>query len=127
MNNIVLFMDDVRSHDNPGHFISPEDFKRLEDNSKNKSIIHFLDAESAMIAFSNGSNFPFPSFISLDHDLGEGNRTGHDFIKWLVDFALDNNREEELCACTIVSHSANPVGRKNIEEYFKNFTRNFNR
>ncbi len=49
--------------------------------------------------------------ISLDHDLGEG-ETGYDFINWLERYVVAHDLRE---LPRIVSHSANPVGRSNIE------------
>lgn len=63
-----------------------------------------------------------PTFISFDHDLGEGVPTGMDLAKWLVDQELDG----QLILPNDFSfsvHSANPVGSANIEgllnQYFK--------
>jgi len=48
--------------------------------------------------------------ISLDHDLGEGKKTGYDVVKWIErKVFLDNYIPPKIYV-----HSANPVGRKNI-------------
>ena len=64
-----------------------------------------------------------PSFISFDHDLGEkdGNLlpTGYDFAKWLVNADMEKNIIMEDFAFQV--HSANPVGKKNIESYLNNY------
>lgn len=62
--------------------------------------------------------------ISLDHDLGdvggmEGEKTGYDAAKWLVDQAISRNQKLPL----IKVHSANPIGAKNIIEYVNNYLR----
>jgi hypothetical protein len=83
-----------------------------------------------------------PDFISFDHDLADDHyndlfsdenwvkddsdivlkydeykeKTGFECAKWLVDFCLDNGSQ---IPNTIV-HSANPVGKKNIESYLAN-------
>ena len=50
--------------------------------------------------------------ISLDHDLGEGQETGYDLLKWI---------ERQVAIVGFVPppiikiHSANPVGKKNME------------
>jgi hypothetical protein len=52
-----------------------------------------------------------PCHVHFDHDIGDG-PTGHDFAKWLVEFALDGNgfpRGFDV-------HSQNPIGARNIVE-----------
>ena len=61
-----------------------------------------------------------PVSISFDHDLGEG-KTGYDAMKFLVNYIIDNNLEDEAIDIVINVHSANPVGAKNIEMYWQNF------
>lgn len=52
--------------------------------------------------------------ISFDHDLGE-DRTGYDVAKWIEEHCHMN-----ACKCpTWRVHSANPVGRQNIEMAMK--------
>ena len=62
------------------------------------------------------------TLFSLDHDLqdfeGEEESTGYTFIKWLVDFMIDN--EISLQHLHVVVHSQNPVGKENIEKYISN-------
>lgn len=62
------------------------------------------------------------TLFSLDHDLqdfeGEEESTGYTFIKWLVDFMVDN--EISLQHLHVVVHSQNPVGKENIEKYISN-------
>lgn len=66
-----------------------------------------------------------PSFISFDHDLGcdeKGKvlKSGYDFAKWLVDMDIENiykfpnNFSFEV-------HSANPIGRNNINSILNNY------
>ena len=49
--------------------------------------------------------------ISLDHDLGEEGLSGYDVAKWIEEMAA----HEGLDSMTWRVHSANPVGKKNIE------------
>lgn len=56
--------------------------------------------------------------ISLDHDLGE-DKTGYDFLKFILFFVRDY--PEHLDNTTILCHSANPVGKANIEATVTNF------
>ena len=81
-----------------------------------------------------------PDFISFDHDLadfhydlkpedynsmseddmiikfGSMEKTGFDCAKWLVDYCLENR----LILPDFIVHSANPIGKKNIEIYLLN-------
>jgi hypothetical protein len=71
-----------------------------------------------------------PDFISFDHDLADEHyedvmnnpkldysqyreKTGLDCAKWLVDWCVDN----KLNLPDYAVHSANPAGRRNIEQY----------
>lgn len=83
-----------------------------------------------------------PDFISFDHDLADDHyndlfsdenwvkddsdivlkydeyreKTGYECAKWLVDYCL----ELKLELPDYIVHSANPVGKKNIESYLLN-------
>ena len=59
-----------------------------------------------------------PDEICFDHDLDE-DLSGYDCAKWLVDYLL--NTGEDLPPFSI--QSQNPVGRENIIELFRSFTR----
>jgi hypothetical protein len=79
-----------------------------------------------------------PNYISLDHDLGmdivDGKlecvdydaKTGYDLVKWMVDQDLEkgdffpDNFEYNL-------HTANPVGRDNMNNHFKSYFKFKNR
>lgn len=50
--------------------------------------------------------------ISLDHDLGDGNQTGYDFLNWF-EAQVFIGKWKKIPEMKI--HSANPVGRKNME------------
>lgn len=68
-----------------------------------------------------------PNFISFDHDLGVddiGNLlpTGFDFVKWLVKMDMENIYTFPYDFSFYV-HSANPVGKANIETYLNNYLR----
>lgn len=56
-----------------------------------------------------------PRVMSLDHDLGDG-KTGYDFVKWLVNEDLSRKLVIPR-SIEVTVHSANPVGKKNIESY----------
>lgn len=59
-----------------------------------------------------------PNVVSFDHDLGEiisesKELGGFECAKWLVEFCIDN----DINVPNYHVHSANPVGKKNIETY----------
>jgi hypothetical protein len=65
-----------------------------------------------------------PSFVSFDHDLGlnaDGSLapSGHDFAKWLIEEDLSGRRLPD--EFEFVVHSANPVGKKNIEGLLRGY------
>ena len=74
------------------------------------------------------NKFGLPDFISFDHDLSDEHyvgtpnyddykeKTGYEAAKWLVDFCCDNNKSLPQ----FIVHSANPVGKLNIETYLNN-------
>lgn len=62
-----------------------------------------------------------PAMISFDHDLGL-EESGYDIAKWIVEQILDGNLDlPKEFSYTV--HSANPVGKRNIEALFNNFTK----
>lgn len=58
--------------------------------------------------------------IHFDHDLGEG-KSGYDCAKWLVDWCIENG----YGVPDYTIHSANPVGRQNIESVFESYWKVF--
>lgn len=58
----------------------------------------------------------WPDAICLDHDLGE-EKSGYDIAKYIVNKCLDESKPLPV----FNSHSANPIGRKNILSLFVNF------
>ena len=87
-----------------------------------------------------------PNIISLDHDLADEHyssdmykgkevydknyekfteKTGYDSIKFLVDFIMDKQISLKLIPIVVLSHSQNPVGKKNIEMYWKSFIKEY--
>ena len=65
----------------------------------------------------------FPVFISFDHDLGEGELSGHELAKLLVDMDMDSSFPEYSLPKNFdfYVHSQNPVGKANIESYLNNY------
>lgn len=60
-----------------------------------------------------------PSYISFDHDLGEDTLSGFDFAKYLVEKDLDIGFIPDNFDYYI--HSANPVGKENIDGLLKGY------
>jgi hypothetical protein len=61
----------------------------------------------------------FPQAVSFDHDLGDAVPTGMDFARWLVEQDLDSNSMPDSFEFNV--HSANPVGRDNINGLLTNY------
>lgn len=66
-----------------------------------------------------------PQFISFDHDLGlelDGSiaKSGYDLAKWLVEQSL-NGELEFPNDFSFSVHSANPIGKNNIESILNNY------
>lgn len=61
----------------------------------------------------------FPSFISFDHDLGDGEPTGKDIANWLIEYDLDHRTMPPDFQFYV--HSRNPVGKQNIESILKSY------
>lgn len=117
-----LFLDDLRMPIEAKNLVQPQ-FNKL-----------YLDEDWAIVRnykeFTNWISFyGVPDLVSFDHDLADFQqsssdqsvveKTGLDCAKWLVDYCLDN----ELSLPDYIVHSANPVGKKNIEGYLSNATK----
>lgn len=66
-----------------------------------------------------------PNYISFDHDLGcddKGNilKSGYDFAKWLVEMDIENIYKFPT-DFNFNIHSANPIGRNNINSILNNY------
>lgn len=89
---------------------------------KNKDYIIVRNYEEAIEFIKQNG---IPDFISFDHDLGcdeRGNvlKSGHDFAKWLVEMDIeDKYKFPEDFSFNV--HSANPIGRNNIEAILNNY------
>jgi hypothetical protein len=71
--------------------------------------------------------FGLPSYISFDHDLGDGvapvgyDNTGMGFAKWFADQVMDGAHMPE--GFDFYVHSQNPIGADNIRSYMRKFLR----
>jgi len=93
MTNKRLYIDDIR---NP--------------KTDNEWIVLRTSEEAINFVKKNG----IPHEVSLDHDLG-GDDTIMIFLKWLVEYDMDNDGKIIPLDFKWIVHSANPVGTKNID------------
>jgi hypothetical protein len=64
--------------------------------------------------------------VSLDHDLGDDARgTGMDVCKWIEQIVYENGFDGGFIPPAVVIHSANPVGRRNMELAITFFSHHF--
>jgi len=92
----------------------------LDDSRFPKSSGNWRIARSVDEAIQMISEFGLPDQISFDHDLGENQKTGYDFAKWIVWNELDTR------GIFINVHSANPIGRDNIYGLIRNWENHLN-
>lgn len=66
------------------------------------------------------SDLGMPKFVTFDHDLGEGEYTGYDIAKWMVDMDLDTmiKLPDDF---DFYVHSQNPRGKENIEGLLRGY------
>lgn len=103
MKSWSLFLDDERS---PPMSI-PDDW-----------VISRTVAEAKNLIDLNG----LPWRASLDHDLGDNEPTGYDFMWWLVRQDLDG-RYDLTTIRSFYVHSQNPVGAENINKLYNGYTK----
>ena len=96
----ILFLDDLRI---------PFDIFKAEVEQHNFCIVRTVSEAIEAILHERFDKW------SLDHDLGE-ELTGYDFVKSVA------YEYPELWCYNINVHSANPIGRENIEKFAKNFS-----
>lgn len=82
-------------------------------------------ARSVAEAMGLINQYGLPAAMSLDHDLGDQVPTGKDFLNSLVEIALDNGTTNALSQVQVTVHSANPVGRANMESLWAQAIREF--
>lgn len=130
-----LFLDDIRI---------PKDAIGLVPSNLNQ--FYWKDDWNIVRSYSEFCDyvqkFGLPDFVSFDHDLADDHyndlfsdenwkkndsdivlkydeykeKTGYECAKWLVDWCLENEKKLP----DFIVHSANPVGKKNIESYLTN-------
>jgi hypothetical protein len=94
-----LFVDDVRDCPKGNDWLVARSFR-----------------EATEIMKRNGC----PYYMSFDHDLGNDSKSGFELVKWMVERDLE---KEDFFprGFMFVSHSANPIGKENIETYLNNY------
>lgn len=97
---MILWLDDVRN---------PLDF-----GLKGKE---FFWAHNSYEFVQYIKNNPMPDEISFDHDLGLDSFDGYWCAKWLVNRCISSRVALPVCRV----HSANPVGKSNIESVFNTY------
>lgn len=99
----------------------------LDDERSPKTVAPFgewIVVRSANDAQKHIDSNGYPSYISLDHDLGDNVPTGYDFVKWMVDDHVELvNAGDDIAFPQYNLHTANPVGRDNMEAYLDNYLR----
>jgi len=113
----LLFLDDIRM---PVHCISYMQRRTPDYKIYNEEwVIVRSYSDFIFWIYENG----LPDLISFDHDLGmenEGQPSGMECAKWLVEYCLDN----QLKLPRWLVHSANPPGSENIKGLLTSFEKN---
>lgn len=104
MESVKLYIDDIRSPKTSGNWI----ILRTSDEAIEYVKKHGL-----------------PNFVSLDHDLG-GDDTVMIFLKWLIEYDLDNDGKIIPPEFTWNIHSANNVGTNNMNSLLTSYLKQKN-
>lgn len=94
----------------------------IDDEREVKKVFPFVDegADGFVVARSYDEAISFMErncvrFISFDHDLGT-DKTGLDVVKWMIEKDLNSGGKFIPEDFDFIVHSANPVGKQNIQE-----------
>lgn len=110
------------------HYIDPVLFELINEPKRKQMKIYLDDVRNAPEGWElarNAQEFEqlyeankdHVTHISLDHDLGDNQKTGHDVVKYLMTKVIEEMKvtKKLLSNFPLIScHSANPVGKKNI-------------
>ena len=107
-----LYLDDIRHPTQSGYYNS--DWIVCRNDKTFKDMFISFDSIITHISFDN-------DLANFDSDGNEV--TGYDCVKWLCDYIQDNNID--ISKLTILTHTANPVGRMNMMCYWDNFRENY--
>lgn len=110
MNTLFFFLDDVRNPPEDGNqWILARSVPELK-----RSILDRVDTGEMISAEK--------IVFSLDHDLGEGQETGYDYLK-TIEFTVAQMGPPDNQEMEFRIHSANPVGRENMERAIASINR----
>lgn len=106
-----LFLDDLRNPEDVTWVNMPREVEWVIVRSYSAAAEHIL---------THG----WPVFVAFDHDLGDvadtaNEKTGYDFAKFLVDYALDGNVMPSNF--NYVVHSMNHIGGRRISALLDNY------
>lgn len=118
--NWNLWLDDERDPEvflrvRPSGIMTFEDFRPYVDEGF--SADSFVWCKTVAEAIEAVQRKGTPSFMALDHDLGE-NTDVFDFLSWLTQDHL-----KEAKAPSFRCHSSNPTGRQNVKFYLQSWNR----
>lgn len=122
-----IFLDDIRE----------PNYVNLYKNDPNYNKLEWIVVRSHKEFIECVKEKGMPTLVSFDHDLADvhyqvtvddirngfdirtdfDEKTGYDSLKWLCNFALDNN----IKLPEIKFHTANYIGFKNMTTYYNNF------
>lgn len=105
MEKIIIFVDDIRE---PKNYI---------DCINNKVYCARTYNSFVLILDYLYKKYGYIDEIWFDHDLGNNSKSGYDCAKYLIDFCDKYN----LTIPQYHIHSANAIGRQNIESYIKSY------
>lgn len=106
-NIIMIWLDDLRD---PIDFVNPNIYMSCD-------VVWVKNYEEFIEMYNKYKN-EYVISLSLDHDLGE-EKSGYDCLKYVGKDCMSNWKELPY----IEIHSANPVGRKNMESYIKSYNK----
>ena len=94
-------------------------YRLFIDDIRNPPDRSYVVARSYEAAIYYIEEYGCPKYISFDHDLGS-DKSGYDIAKWIISKDLDSEIEIPH-GFRFDVHSANPVGKKNIESLLNNY------
>jgi hypothetical protein len=106
--NKVLWLDDIRKPSDPNFSIWI-----TVAFGENVDVI-WVKSYNEYVKYLTNNSMPYG--ISFDHDLG-AELSGLDCAKWLIDYCMNN----AVSLPKYFVHSANPVGKENIQGYLDNY------
>lgn len=106
-----LFLDNER---NPDYWMFRADRDVCEQERSAWHVVRTYE-DAVLLVLIKGC----PTSMSLDYNLGKGNKTGLDFLKWFTDYDAEHNIIPEGFEYYI--HSSNPTGRPLMQNYMHRY------